>query len=82
MQTSLDARQSRTVQRQSVGSGEKDFKEDEEVEQVARQERAIQPHQQELKERMEMRACAMPPRQREHDSGRGDGVRQQQHESR
>ena len=69
VQPGLDARRARAVQRQPVGRGEQQLEEDEQVEEIAGQERAVEAHQQELEQRMEMRAGAMPAREREHHGG-------------
>ena len=70
------------MQRQSIGGSQQHFEEDEKVEKIAGQERAIQAHQQELEERMEVRARAMPAREREHDRGGSQDAGQKQHEGR
>ena len=73
VQPGLDARGARAVQHQPVGGGQQHLEEDEQVEQIAGQERAVQAHQQELEQRMEMRARAMPAREREDHGGRARG---------
>ena len=80
MQPGLDARRSRAVQRKAVRSREQDLEENEKVEQIAGEKRAIEPHQQELKQGMEKHAHAVPASQREYDRGRREETGQQQHE--
>ncbi len=50
------------MQQQAVGGGQQDLEEHEQVEQVAGEEGAVEPHQLELEQRMEMHACAVPAR--------------------
>src|SRR5689334_1504529 len=57
----------RAVQCEPVGRGEEHFEEYEQVEQVAGEQGTIDAHQQELHQRVEARACALPGRQREHE---------------
>ena len=57
------------MQRQAVRGGEQQLEEDEEVEEIARQERPVDAHQQELEQRMEMRARAVPAREGEDHGG-------------
>ncbi len=61
------ALRARAMQHQPVRGGQQHFEEDEQVEQVAREEGPIDPHQQQLKEAMEVEAGAMPPRRSEND---------------
>ena len=53
VQARLDPRRAGAVQDQAVGGGQQHLEEDEQVEQVAGQEGAVQPHQQELEKRVE-----------------------------
>ncbi len=66
VQPGLDPRRPRAVQQQAVGRGQHDLEEDEQVEQVAGEEGAVQPHDLDLEQRLEMRArpCASAPRKR------------------
>ena len=82
VQPGLDPRRARAVQHQAVGRGQQHLEEDEQVEQIAGQEGAVQAHQQELEQRMEMRARAMPAREREHERGERQDAGQQQHQRR
>ena len=69
------------MQRQAVRGGEQQLEEDEEVEEIARQERPVDAHQQELEQRMEMRARAVPAREGEDHGGGTQDARQEQHEA-
>ena len=69
VQAGPDPRGPRAVQDQPVGSGQHDLEEHEEVEEVAGQEGAVEAHQLELEQRVEMPARAVPARQREHQRG-------------
>ena len=55
------------MQREAVRRREQHLEEHEQVEQVAGEERAVHAHQQELHERVEARARALPAREREHE---------------
>ena len=81
VQPGLARARARAVQRQAVRRGEQQLEKDEQIEEIARQEGAIEAHQQELEQRMEMRARAMPAREREHHRGRRQDARQEQHQS-
>src|SRR3546814_4051210 len=52
----LDAGDPRAVQHQPVGGRQRHLEEDEEVEQVTSEERAVQPDQQELEQRVKIHA--------------------------
>ena len=64
VQARPDPRAARAVQQQAVGRRQQHLEEDEQVEEVAGQEGAVQPHQQELEQAVEMRARAVPARAR------------------
>ena len=64
VQPRLHPRLPRSVQQQPVGRGQQHLEEDEQVEQIAGQERAVQPHQQELEQRVEMLPLPVPARPR------------------
>ena len=70
------------MQKQSVGCGQQDLEEDEQVEQVAGQEGAVQPHEQELEKAVEMRAGAMPAGHREGQRRGGEHRGEEQHQRR
>ncbi len=53
MQPRRHPRPTRAMQQQAVGRGQQDFKEHEQVEQVRRQEGAVQSHQLNLEQRVE-----------------------------
>ena len=55
VQAGLHARGTGAVQHQTVGRREQHLEEHEQIEEIARQERAVQPHQQELKHRVKRR---------------------------
>ncbi|OPZ05890.1 MAG: hypothetical protein BWZ09_00801 [Alphaproteobacteria bacterium ADurb.BinA305] len=76
----LDATQVVAVQHEPVGRRQHDLEEHEEVEQVVGQEGAVEPHQQELEERVEAHADAVPAPRREHQHGERDRRRQHQHQ--
>ena len=61
------------MQRQAIGSREQHLEENEKVEQVAREERAVDAHEQELKQGMEKHPHAVPASQREYNRGRQPG---------
>src|SRR5690606_40274783 len=67
----LDPARSRAVQCQAVRGGEQDLEEHEQVEQVAGEERAVQAHQQELEQGLEIVAAVLPAAKRCHQ-GRQD----------
>jgi hypothetical protein len=68
------------AQYEPVGCGEQDFEEDEQVEQVARQERPVQAHCQELQQRVERLSRPVPARDRiDERGGRDDGRKRQHH---
>ena len=68
------------MQRQAVRSREQHLEENEKVEQIAGEERTVDPHEQELKQGMEKHPHAVPAGQREYNRGRSEETRQQQHE--
>ncbi len=67
------------MQEQGIGGDQQDLEEDEEVEQVAGQEGAVEPHQLELEQRMEMPPEARVAPARRHHGGRAQHRGQQQH---
>ena len=70
------------MQEKPVRGGEHDLEEYEQVEQVARQEGAVDAHQQELKKTMKMGAGRVPAREREDQRSTGQDGRQQDHHCR
>jgi len=80
VQTRLHAPRARSVQQQAVGRGQHHLEEDEQVEQVAGEEGAVHPHDEELEEGMEVGPGRMPARDGEDQrGGREDGRQQDQH---
>src|SRR3546814_690132 len=77
-----DAGNPRAMQGQAVGCRQHDLEEDEQVEQVAGEEGAVQPHQQKLEQRMVVDAGAVPACQGKDERGDGKDARQHQHERR
>src|SRR5690606_32570974 len=82
MHARRNARAAGTVQRKAVGGRQQDFKEHEQVEQVAREECAVQTHEQELKERMKMHASTVPTRGGVCPRSQAKQGRQHQHDGR
>ena len=70
------------MQHQPVGSGQKQFEEDEEVEQIAGQESAVQTHQQELEQAVKMRPLPVPARRGIDQRGQRQRRGQHQHQRR
>ena len=68
---------SRAVERQAVRGREQHLEENEQVEQIAGEKRAVDPHQEELKQGMEKHAGAVPAGQREYNCGRREETGQQ-----
>ena len=62
VQPGFHARGTRAVQDQSVGCGQQHLEKDEQAEQIACQERTVEPHEQELQQRLVMHAHALPAR--------------------
>jgi hypothetical protein len=60
VQARLDPRDPDAVQRQPIGGGQHDLEEDEEIEDVAGEEGAVEPHKQELEEAVKARTCRVP----------------------
>ena len=82
MQASAHALRAGPMQNQAIGRGEQHFKEHEEIEQVAGQEGAVQAHQEQLEQRMIMRADAVPTCQRKGQRSQRQRSGQSQHERR
>src|SRR5690606_20312288 len=78
----LDAHGAGAVHQEAVGRGQHHLEEDEEVEEVARQESAVEAHQQELEQRVEMRASGVPAGKREDERRYGEDRRQDEHQRR
>ena len=68
------------MQQQPVGGGEHDLEKDEEVEQVAGEEAAIEAHEQELEQWQVMDAGLFPARHRIDQRGQAEGGSQQHHD--
>ena len=82
MQPRADPHLSRPVQQQAIGRGQQHLEKDEQVEQVAGQERAVQTDQQELEQRKVMLPLPMPGRPRIDQRRQRQHRCQQQHHRR
>ncbi|MCY1228581.1 hypothetical protein D9M72_409050 [compost metagenome] len=82
MQARLDAERPGAVQQQAVGCRQHHLEEDEEVEEVAGQERAVETGDQQLEQRMEVMAGRVPARDRIGLGGKRQSARQAQHQRR
>ena len=80
VQTRLHALAARSMQQQPVGSCQHDFKEDEQVEQVGRQESTAQTHELQLEQRVEMYPRLVPACGRKQTGRQRNAVGQHQHE--
>ncbi|MNK56387.1 hypothetical protein D3C87_754220 [compost metagenome] len=81
MQPRLDALLAGTVQQQPIGGRQHHFEENEEIEEVAGQERAVDAHQHHLEQRMEMRAGLVPLGHGIDQRRNGKQRRQQHHQA-
>ncbi len=82
MQSGATARRAAAMQQQPVGGEQQDLEEDEEIEQVAGQEGAVQSHQQELEQHMELTAPAIAALDRVHHREQRQHRGQQHHPGR
>ncbi len=67
------------VQHQAVGRREQYFEEHEQVEQIRSQERAVQPHELDLEQRVEAGTGPVPASQREQQGADPDNPGQDEH---
>ena len=70
------------VQQQAVAGRQQHLEEDEQVEQVGRQEGAVQPHQLQLEQHVEVHARVLPARQGVEQRGQADAAGQHRHQRR
>ncbi|MNP30408.1 hypothetical protein D3C76_1234780 [compost metagenome] len=82
MQPRRHPRPARPVQHQAIGRGQQHFEKHEQVEQVRRQEGAVQAHQLDLEQRMETRPGAVPAGHGEEQGADADDAGQHQHQRR
>ena len=82
MQTGPHAQLPTPVQKQAIGGRQQHFEKDEQVEQVARQEGTVQPHQKELEHAVEMLPLPVPAGRRIKQRRQGQKPGQHQHHRR
>ena len=80
VQARAHARRAAAVQQQPVRGGEQHLEEDEQVEQVAGEEGAVQAHELQLEQRMEVHAGPVPAGEREEQRREADGGGEHQHQ--
>ena len=80
VQPGPDAGDAGAVQGQPVRGGQHDLEEHEQVEEVAGQEGAVEPHQLELEQGMKVGSRPLPVGQREHQRGKPKDAGQHQHQ--
>ena len=81
-QARLDARLARPVQHQAVRGRQHDLEEDEQVEQVAGEKRAVHPHHQQEEDGVETRPRPIPAREGEHQGAAAQHAGQRHHQGR
>ncbi len=80
VQARAHARDAAAVQQQAVAGGQQHLEEHEEIEQVAGEEGAVQAHELQLEQHVEVHARVLPARQRVEQRGQAHRARQHRHE--